>query len=165
MTDSLLIGSIPLDFDGGPVRHPVIRTGERDPIPLTLRRLVLERDGERCRTCGRTTNLQLDHVMPWSAGGPDTATNLRVLCADCNTTRSNWKMSVTPRLLPVTVCCDECFDDTDRHYRPVHYRYARDCLRCVPYIDARPDLDQASVLAWCGLCEQPAPVTNRLRLL
>ncbi len=31
-----------------------------------------------------TGDLSLDHIYPWSLGGPDTVENLRVLCRSCN---------------------------------------------------------------------------------
>lgn len=71
-------------------RYPVIRTGERDPIPTDVRRRVYARDHFRCQWCARTWNLQLDHIVPWSAGGSDDESNLRTLCAPCNTDRSNY---------------------------------------------------------------------------
>jgi hypothetical protein len=54
-------------------RHPVIRTGQRDLIPRELRRLIWLRDGRRCQICGAArVQLQMDHIVPWSAGGADT---------------------------------------------------------------------------------------------
>lgn len=53
-------------------------------IPMWLRRLVMERDGHQCVECGGTERLSLDHIDPWSKGGPDTEENLRVLCMPCN---------------------------------------------------------------------------------
>lgn len=59
--------------------------GESRPyIPLTIRTAVFERDGSRCVSCGTTEDLTLDHIYPWSLGGPDTVDNLRVLCRPCN---------------------------------------------------------------------------------
>lgn len=51
-----------------------------------LRELVLERDGRRCRLRGVATPgaLQIDHVIPYSRGGLTVASNLQVLCANCN---------------------------------------------------------------------------------
>jgi len=60
------------------------RDDERAPIPPQLRRAIYERDGWKCVKCGSTEHLALDHIYPWSKGGPDTAENLRVLCRTCN---------------------------------------------------------------------------------
>ena len=56
----------------------------RPPIPAHVRAAVLERDGHVCLHCGTTENLSMDHVIPWSLGGPDTEDNLQTLCRSCN---------------------------------------------------------------------------------
>jgi hypothetical protein len=58
-------------------------------IPREVRELVMERDGRRCRTCGRTDDLTLDHkYVPWSDGGSSTdPDNLQVLCRPCNSSK------------------------------------------------------------------------------
>jgi hypothetical protein len=56
-------------------------------LPRTLRFEVLRRDGFRCTYCGRSMSevvLHVDHVQPWSLGGPNTLENLRTACVDCN---------------------------------------------------------------------------------
>jgi hypothetical protein len=60
------------------------RDDYRRKIPDDVRRRVMERDESRCTECGGTDDLSLDHVYPWSLGGPDTEDNLRVLCRSCN---------------------------------------------------------------------------------
>lgn len=59
----------------------------RDPIPDDLRRAVYERDDNRCVRCGAVDDLTLDHVRPWSLGGPDTFENLQTLCRRCNSSK------------------------------------------------------------------------------
>lgn len=52
-----------------------------------LRFRVLERDGFRCRYCGRSSDevaLHVDHVLPVSAGGLNSEANLVAACRDCN---------------------------------------------------------------------------------
>lgn len=56
----------------------------RPAIPADVRRRVFERDGRACLECAATEDLTLDHIYPWSLGGPDTEDNLRVLCRSCN---------------------------------------------------------------------------------
>lgn len=55
---------------------------------LTLRFKVLERDGFRCRYCGKSqedgAKVEVDHVIPRSKGGRDTMDNLVTACFDCN---------------------------------------------------------------------------------
>jgi 5-methylcytosine-specific restriction endonuclease McrA len=59
-------------------------TLKRKHIASELRELVMERDRHSCVLCGATEDLTLDHIHPWSKGGPDTYENLRVLCRPCN---------------------------------------------------------------------------------
>lgn len=65
-------------FEWGPM------DGRRSYIPKWLRRRIHARDGGRCLRCGRTDDLTLDHIWPWSLGGRDTEDNLRTLCRSCN---------------------------------------------------------------------------------
>lgn len=48
------------------------------------RSTVFDRDGHRCRLCGSTDNLVLDHIVPISKGGSDDIGNLQTLCWSCN---------------------------------------------------------------------------------
>jgi hypothetical protein len=61
-------------------------------ISKALRFEILTRDGFRCRYCGATSatsQLHIDHVLPRSAGGDDSAANLVAACADCNHGKSD----------------------------------------------------------------------------
>lgn len=50
-----------------------------------LRLEVLERDGYRCRFCGRAGRLECDHVQPLHMGGlPYELDNLQALCRGCH---------------------------------------------------------------------------------
>lgn len=52
---------------------------------------VLRRDNFTCRYCGRkapSVRLQVDHVVPWSAGGGDNLSNLVTACEECNRGKS-----------------------------------------------------------------------------
>jgi hypothetical protein len=55
---------------------------ERRRIPRRIRADVLT--GACCATCGATANLQVDHIIARSKGGPDARWNLQPLCAPCN---------------------------------------------------------------------------------
>ena len=70
-----------LALRGGQVR--------RAAIPDAIRTAVLDRDGHTCRRCGATEDLALDHIHPWSLGGPDTPDNLQVLCRPCNSRKGD----------------------------------------------------------------------------
>ena len=61
-----------------------ITEGVRTTIPLEVKRAIFERDGGACTYCGSTESIALDHVMPWSRGGDDTADNLVLACRSCN---------------------------------------------------------------------------------
>lgn len=143
-----------IDFQGVALgdRWPVTRTGEREPIPPTLRRLIWFRDYARCSFCDVADPLlELDHVVPWSAGGPDIAANLRLLCHACNTTRSNRRTKADVAELPVTTYCDRCVAAMER------YDDAPWNLRRMP---GNPEH-----AAYCGECHMISTVTDPRRLL
>jgi|GEM_PF-5623291 len=116
---------VPLHFLAGGVsfkdaaaqeRHPVVRTGPRPPLPARLRREVIHRDRFTCQLClQRGGTLEVDHIVPWSAGGEDTATNLRTLCQDCNQERSNLRYPGNPQPLPIADC-NRCAARSDSPY-------------------------------------------------
>jgi hypothetical protein len=61
----------------------------RAPIPESVKTFVFERDGHACQHCGTSEDLALDHVHPWSIGGPDTPDNLQILCRPCNSRKGD----------------------------------------------------------------------------
>ncbi len=58
----------------------------RASIKPSVRREVLARDRHRCRVkgCGRTSFLEVHHLVPRSAGGENKPENLVTLCASCH---------------------------------------------------------------------------------
>ena len=63
---------------------------ERGKVSNKMRFAIYERDGYRCRKCGRyTDNLEIDHIFPISKGGKSTYDNLQALCHKCNSLKSN----------------------------------------------------------------------------
>lgn len=60
----------------------------RSWIPVAIRRAVFARD-RACLACGTEDRPSLDHIVPYSLGGPDTIENLRRLCVPCNSRRGN----------------------------------------------------------------------------
>jgi len=80
-------GEPPANRAGTPPGDRVRRA--RDPLPAQLRFRVLQRDGFRCRYCGRTGSspgvvLHVDHVVPLAAGGATAEDNLLTACEECN---------------------------------------------------------------------------------
>lgn len=57
---------------------------KRAGVSPTVRRFVFARDGRRCRLCGCTERLEIDHIIPVVWGGTDEPENLQVLCKPCN---------------------------------------------------------------------------------
>ena len=63
-------------------------------LPQSVREQVIERDEQQCQRCGDQVtptdedgpSFEVHHIIPFSAGGPDTVDNLIVLCSDCHTT-------------------------------------------------------------------------------
>lgn len=145
-------------------RHPVIRRGERDQIPPLTRRLVLRRDGNRCRWCEATSSLQLDHVIPWSAGGPDRSDNLRTLCERCNNDRSNHLEVGRSRIVGVTAVCDDCLERHDHAMWRLHDKSGLwfGCHRCRA-VAWEPGHER--VPAYCGTCDTTSWVSDRRRVL
>ena len=63
---------------------------ERGRVSNKMRFAIYERDGHRCKKCGRRTDdLEVDHIFPISKGGKSTFDNLQTLCHHCNTMKSN----------------------------------------------------------------------------
>lgn len=86
--------------EGGKPRSPSPAKrpqSKRTALSKRLRLLVLERDGFRCRLCGKTareTKLEVDHKVPVAKGGTDSLNNLWTLCFDCNRGKADLKLSV-----------------------------------------------------------------------
>jgi len=69
----------------------------RDPLPAKLRFGILQRDGFRCRYCGRPCStpgvvLHVEHVVPRAGGGATTEDNLLTACEECDLGKSTRAM-------------------------------------------------------------------------
>ena len=68
---------------------------ERRDIPIGLRYKVLSRDRFRCVKCGKSPafnldcELHIDHIIPFSKGGPTNLENLQTTCKLCNLGKGN----------------------------------------------------------------------------
>ncbi|MEU8151720.1 HNH endonuclease [Nonomuraea sp. NPDC048901] len=60
-------------------------------VSKRLRHEIFRRDNHTCQSCGAKApdvKLEPDHVIPTALGGSDEPSNLRTLCADCNSGKS-----------------------------------------------------------------------------
>ncbi|NJL23595.1 MAG: HNH endonuclease [Leptolyngbyaceae cyanobacterium SM1_3_5] len=60
----------------------------RIAIPAQMRRYVFDRDQNRCQSCGATSELSIDHIVPLANGGTDDISNLQTLCCRWNSIES-----------------------------------------------------------------------------
>lgn len=70
---------------------PTMKT-KRSKISKKKRYSIFERDGFKCRYCGRSVPdvvLHLDHFVPVSMNGSNDGDNLVTACEDCNLGKSN----------------------------------------------------------------------------
>jgi hypothetical protein len=61
-------------------------------IPRSIMLKVVRRDNHVCQECHNYVpddQIEFDHVIPYSKGGPTTVENLRLLCRSCNRKKSN----------------------------------------------------------------------------
>lgn len=69
------------------------KKAERGKLSNTLRYEILKRDNRKCQICGRTqedgVKLEVDHIIPIAKGGKTEPSNLRVLCRECNSGKSD----------------------------------------------------------------------------
>ena len=69
---------------------PRVRAQARKQVSTHTRFLVFQRDGYKCRICGRAGGvLEVDHVVPYAKGGADGMTNFQTLCRECNRGKRN----------------------------------------------------------------------------
>jgi 5-methylcytosine-specific restriction endonuclease McrA len=61
----------------------------RTALPDDVKLLVWQRDLGRCVKYGSNSELQFDHIIPFSLGGASTPENLQILCGRCNRAKSN----------------------------------------------------------------------------
>lgn len=113
----------------------------RQPLGQILRRSVLMRDEYRCVRCYTShVAFEIDHIVPWAAGGSDHPVNLRTLCRECNQDRSNRVLDdFDGRALPIVWRCYSCdqWGDVERIGPSLITAFCSTC-RCVqrdvPYV-------------------------------
>lgn len=70
-------------------------------VPADLRRLVTQRAKDCCEYCRTQARfsadpLTIDHIIPYSLGGPTTAENLALSCYGCNQHKSTRTSALDP---------------------------------------------------------------------
>lgn len=53
-------------------------------VSPSIRAKVFANDGGKCKQCGSDSDLQVDHIIPWSKGGAHGIHNFQTLCGTCN---------------------------------------------------------------------------------
>ncbi len=53
----------------------------------TICKRIKKRDGNKCRKCSATEELQVDHIIPVSCGGMTVDSNLWTICLTCHCKR------------------------------------------------------------------------------
>lgn len=90
---------------------------------IELQRLVWDEHGRACVYCGADAN-HLDHLVPWSRGGPTIADNLRPACPTCGTRKDDsdpveWMGATCPLpLLQATAAVRRLMLAEGNHGRP-----------------------------------------------
>lgn len=69
-------------------RSQNLRTEKARYINRQIIAFIKDRDKGICVYCGESGN-EIDHVIPWSRGGPTSEKNLVLACYTCNTEKSN----------------------------------------------------------------------------
>ena len=87
-------------------KFKVLSQSKSSPSPVEVKRVIssgvkgqVYRRDKKCVKCGSTKNLNFDHRIPFALGGNSEASNVRLLCFNCNqrarikaklTSRSSW---------------------------------------------------------------------------
>jgi len=70
-------------------------------IPRDIMLKVFRRDGNICQECHehvKDDEIEFDHIIPFSKGGPTEVHNLRLVCRKCNRTKFNKKAAIYTEL-------------------------------------------------------------------
>jgi hypothetical protein len=72
-------------------------------IPRDVMLQVVRRDGQICRACRKNVpddEVEFDHIIPYSRGGPTTVSNLRLLCRTCNRKKKDSLEDIVVQIKP-----------------------------------------------------------------
>jgi hypothetical protein len=67
-------------------------------VPRWLAERCKAADRHRCVACGRASDLEADHVIPWIVGGATVLWNLVTLCRACNAIKSCYWVSPSGKI-------------------------------------------------------------------
>lgn len=76
-------------------------------ISVTTKKIVYSRDGGACQCCGSSTDLEYDHITPFSCGGNSDVSNIQLLCFTCNRSKSNSCVCKVHSRTVGTNCCEK----------------------------------------------------------
>jgi hypothetical protein len=76
-------------------------------ISETTKKIVYSRDGGICQCCGSGSNLEFDHITPYSCGGNGDVSNIQLLCQPCNRSKSNSCTCKIHNRRVGTNCCEK----------------------------------------------------------
>lgn len=76
-------------------------------ISETTKKIVYSRDGGICKCCGSSSNLEYDHITPFSCGGSSDVLNIQLLCQHCNRSKSNSCTCKIHNKKVGTNCCEK----------------------------------------------------------
>jgi hypothetical protein len=97
-------------------------------IPDHLRHQVIERAHDRCEYCQTqqviVVELEIDHIIPISAGGETTLDNLCLACVGCNGFKLNFLTGIDPETGQETML----FNPRVQNWSD-HFRWSRDGLQ------------------------------------
>lgn len=75
-------------------------------VSEATKKVVFARDGGICQCCGSSSDLEFDHITPFSCGGSNDRTNIQLLCRQCNRSKSNSCTCKVHQKVVGTNCCD-----------------------------------------------------------
>jgi hypothetical protein len=76
-------------------------------VSETTKKIVFARDGGVCKCCGSSTDIEFDHITPFSCGGSSEVSNIQLLCKRCNRSKSNSCTCKIHNRRVGTNCCEK----------------------------------------------------------
>ena len=63
---------------------------KRISFPKEVREYVFQRDNHQCKSCGQTTKLSIDRIIPLASDGSNDISNLQTLCSSYNSQKKHY---------------------------------------------------------------------------